>query len=196
MPSPQHDTLNLMFRNRPELAVEMLRDQLGVNMPEGLPVQLADNELNDRPSKDCDPDTVVTIGPRHNPVHAIVVEIQAKKDAAKRRQLPRYVAALWLQLDCPVSVLVISPNADTAAWAAEPIPTTLSSSGRSVPSARSHVTSSAPGLVSDWRSASSSSSTMAWTGTPSGTRSSDAPMAGSALRSPTIRCQSAPGSGA
>ncbi|WP_160330456.1 hypothetical protein [Sphaerimonospora mesophila] len=38
MPPPLHDTLNLMFRNRPQLAVEMLRDHLGVDVPGGLPV--------------------------------------------------------------------------------------------------------------------------------------------------------------
>ncbi len=122
MPSPQHDTLNLMFRNRPELAVEMLRDQLGVEVPDGLPVQLVGNELNDRPSKDLYPDTVITVGPRHDPKHAIIVEIQQKKDETKRKQLPRYAVALWLQLSCPITVLVICPDARVAAWAAEPIP--------------------------------------------------------------------------
>ncbi|GIH71289.1 hypothetical protein [Sphaerimonospora thailandensis] len=125
MPSPLHDTLNLMFRNRPRLAVEMLRDHLGVDVPAGLPVQVVSNELNDRPSKDLRPDTVITVGPRHDPKHAIIVEIQQKKEEAKREQLPRYVAALWLQLSCPVTVLMICPDAGTAAWAAEPIPTNL-----------------------------------------------------------------------
>ncbi|GIH70422.1 RpnC/YadD family protein [Sphaerimonospora thailandensis] len=125
MPSAVHDTLNLMFRNRPELAVEMLRDQLGVAMPGGLPVQLVGNELNDRPSKDLYPDTVITVGPRHHPVQAIIVEIQREEDEAKQAQLPRYAAALWLQLRCPVRVLVICPQAKVAAWAAKPIPTEL-----------------------------------------------------------------------
>lgn len=125
MPSLLHDTLNLMFRNRPELAVEMLRDHLGVDVPGGLPVQLASNELNDRPSKDLYPDTVITIGPRHDPRHAVIVEIQQKQDAAKRDQLPRYAAALWLQVNRPVTVLMICPDAGTAAWATTPIDTGL-----------------------------------------------------------------------
>jgi hypothetical protein len=124
MPSPVHDTLNLMFRNRPEFAVEMLHDRLGVDLPLGLPVQLAGNDLNDRPSIDLYPDTIITIGPRHRPMHAIIVEIQQRPESSKRTALPRYAAALWLRLDCPVSVLMICPDARTAAWAAEPISTT------------------------------------------------------------------------
>ncbi|WP_327045407.1 hypothetical protein OG320_27485 [Microbispora sp. NBC_01189] len=114
-----------MFQNRPRLAVEMLRDRLGVDMPDGLPVQLVGNELNDRPSLDLRPDTVIVVGPLRSPAHAIIVEIQRTKEEEKRRQLPRYVAALWLQLDCTVTMLMICPNAATAAWAAEPITTKL-----------------------------------------------------------------------
>ena len=125
MPSPLHDTLNLLFRNRPQFAVEMLRDRLGVDLPEGLPVQLANNALNDRPSKDLYPDTVITVGAEHDPLHAIVVEIQQRPESGKQWALPRYAAVLWLQLSCPVTVLVICPEVRTAAWAAEPILTSL-----------------------------------------------------------------------
>ncbi|WP_157745582.1 hypothetical protein [Nocardiopsis gilva] len=52
MPSPLHDTLNELFRDRPSLAVELIRELDDVDLPEGLPVQLGDNNLNDRPSKD------------------------------------------------------------------------------------------------------------------------------------------------
>jgi hypothetical protein len=46
--------------------------------------------------------------------------------ARKRAMLPRYAAALWLRLDCPVIVLVICPDSRNAAEAAKPIRTTLS----------------------------------------------------------------------
>ncbi|GLX08330.1 hypothetical protein Misp03_52560 [Microbispora sp. NBRC 16548] len=125
MPSPLHDTLNLLFRHRPQFAVEMLRDHLGVDVPDGLPAQVASNDLNDRPSIDLRPDVVITVGPRHAPLHAIVVEIQQRPDPDKQHALPRYAAALWLQLNCPVTVLVVSPEVRTAVWAAKPIPTSL-----------------------------------------------------------------------
>ena len=125
MPSPLHDTLNLLFRHRPQFAVEMLRDHLGVDVPDGLPVQVASNDLNDRPSIDLRPDVGITVGPRHSPLHAIVVEIQQKEEPDKLHALPRYAAALWLQLACPITVLMICPKARTAKWASAPIRTSL-----------------------------------------------------------------------
>jgi hypothetical protein len=125
MPSPRHDTINQLFRERPELAVEILRHVLGVDVPVGVPVRLESNDFNDRPSKDFQPDTVITVGSPRAPVHGIVIEVQQEKSDGKRRQLPRYAAALWLLLGCPVTVLCICPESDVAAWYAEPIRTEL-----------------------------------------------------------------------
>ncbi|WP_232524202.1 hypothetical protein [Nocardiopsis gilva] len=61
----------------------------------------------------------------HQPLHAIVVEIQQEKSESKLRQLPRYAAALWLFLQCPASVLVVCPTQTAAEEYAKPIPTTL-----------------------------------------------------------------------
>jgi hypothetical protein len=52
-----------------------------------------------------------------------VVEAQQERSEGKRQKLPRYAAALWLEFDCPVDVLVICPDETTAAWYAKPIPT-------------------------------------------------------------------------
>jgi hypothetical protein len=125
VPSPRHDTINRLFRERPELAVEVLRELVGVDVPVAGPVRLESNDFNDRPSKDFQPDTVITIGPPQAPVHGIVVEVQQYKSEAKRRQLPRYAAALWLLLRCPVTVLCVCPEPDASARFAEPIRTEL-----------------------------------------------------------------------
>jgi hypothetical protein len=125
MPSPRHDTINRLFRDRPVLAVEILREQMGVDVPAAAPVRLESNDFNDRPAKDFQPDTVITVGAAHPPLHGIVVEVQQDRSDAKRRQLPRYAAALWLLLRCPVTVLCICPDADAAAWYAAPISTDL-----------------------------------------------------------------------
>ncbi|MEN3535278.1 hypothetical protein AAH991_09230 [Microbispora sp. ZYX-F-249] len=82
---PLHDTLNALFRHRPQFAVEMLRDRLDLDLPGGLPVQLVGNELNDRPSTDLYPDTVITVGAQHDPLHAIIVEVQQREDSGKQR---------------------------------------------------------------------------------------------------------------
>ncbi|WP_329520026.1 hypothetical protein [Spirillospora sp. NBC_01491] len=125
MPSSRHDALNQLFRDRPEFAVELLNDVLGLALPTGTQVKLEANDFNDRPSNDFRPDTVITLGAPHAPAHGIIVEIQQDRTESKRRQLPRYAAALWLMLRCPVTVLVICPDARTAAGFTGPITTEL-----------------------------------------------------------------------
>ena len=88
MPSPRHDAINQLFRERPELAVEVLRHVMGADVPLGGPVRLESNDFNDRPSKDFQPDTVITVGPPRAPVHGIVIEVQQEKSDCKCRQLP------------------------------------------------------------------------------------------------------------
>jgi hypothetical protein len=116
MPSPRHDNLNQMFRARPELAVEVLRDLVGAKVPLAGPVCLESNDFNDRPSKDFQPDSVIAVGPPRAPLHGIIIEIQQEKSVSKRGQLPRYAATLWLRLRCPVTVLCVCPDSDVAAW--------------------------------------------------------------------------------
>ncbi|RBQ21398.1 hypothetical protein DP939_01395 [Spongiactinospora rosea] len=126
MPSKIHDTLNELFRERPEFAVELLRDQLGVKLPDEYPVQLVSSDFNDRPSRDFYADTVITLGHRdEQPQHGIIIEIQLQPDQDKRDSLARYAAALWLQYDCPITVAVVCPTGSVADWAAEPVVTSL-----------------------------------------------------------------------
>lgn len=121
----RHDALNLLFRDRPALAVELLREFGGIDMPAGAPVQVADSTFNDRPSTDFPADSVITVGPPHAPIHGIIVEIEQGKRDSKRRQLPRYAAALWLLLRCRVDVLLVCPDPKVAAFYTEQIPTDL-----------------------------------------------------------------------
>jgi hypothetical protein len=114
-----------MFRDSPELAVEILHQLLGADVPADMPVRVESNDFNDRPSRDFTPDTVISVGPPQAPKHGIVVEIQQKKSDAKRKQLPRYAAQAWLLLSCPVTVLCVCPESDAAAWYAEPVHTEL-----------------------------------------------------------------------
>lgn len=114
-----------MFRVRPELAVEVLRELVGADVPLAGPVCVENNDFNDRPSKDFQPDTVITVGPPREPLHGIIIEVQQERSISKRGQLPRYAAALWLLLRCPVTVLCVCPDSDAAEWYAVPIPTDL-----------------------------------------------------------------------
>ncbi|WP_344981826.1 hypothetical protein, partial [Streptosporangium fragile] len=120
MPSPQHDSLIQLFRDRPQLAVEILRDLLGQDLPATPLIRLESPTFNTRPSDDIEADLVIVLGPPPSPAHAVIVEIQQDK-SKNPRQLARYAAALWLLLNCDVTVLVICPDARTAAHYAQPI---------------------------------------------------------------------------
>ncbi len=125
MPSTWHDSANELFKENPELAGHILRDLMGVDLPSQMPLILVPGDFTDRPSRDLIANTVIVAGSAQKPMRGIIVEIQQSKDKDKRRQWPRYAAAMWLRHDCPVDLLVICPDEATAAWYAAPIPTAL-----------------------------------------------------------------------
>lgn len=53
--------------------------------------------------------------------YIVVFEAQGKKDAAKRRSWPYYLAYLHERYRCPVLLVVICQDPSTAKWAREPI---------------------------------------------------------------------------
>ncbi|MCD0449544.1 hypothetical protein LO762_10120 [Actinocorallia sp. API 0066] len=125
MPSPHHDSLNAVFRRRPTLALEVLHDLCGVRISPHSPARVESNDFNTRPSDDFTPDTVITVGPPRAPSHGVIVEIQQTRIAAKRTQLARYAASMWLQIRRPVHVLLFAPDDKTADYYAAPISTSL-----------------------------------------------------------------------
>lgn len=104
-----------------DLVVAITGDRLG----KGFLARTESPSFNDRPSTDFEADVVIVAGPKRDPVRAVIVEIQGQPSEVKLRQLPRYAAALWLLLRCPVDVLVVCPDDQTAAWYARPVPTNL-----------------------------------------------------------------------
>jgi hypothetical protein len=125
MPSAWHDAITWLFSEQPTLAARVLREWAGAEVPADQPARLEQPGFNDRPSTDFSADVVVTDGPVGDPVHASIVEAQRERVEAKRQQLARYAAALWLIVRCPVDVLVICPDQVTADWYARPIETSL-----------------------------------------------------------------------
>ncbi|MFC5823798.1 hypothetical protein [Nonomuraea insulae] len=120
MPSPRHDALVEMFSDHPHVVVEILRDLIGVELPETTPIQQEERTFNTRNSDDIEVDLIFTLGPQPRPWRAILVEIQLDK-SKDPRQLARYAAAVWLQLGCDVTVLVICPEQRVADHYAQPI---------------------------------------------------------------------------
>jgi hypothetical protein len=121
MPSHLHEVLIEMFRDRPVLAAELLRGPLQVSVPDFEGARLSAGELTDVAPTEYRADAVVALHDRHRTVQAVVVEVQLRVDARKRRTWPAYVATLYARLDCPVVLLVVCPDQRVADWCAAPI---------------------------------------------------------------------------
>ncbi len=121
MPSHLHEVLIEMFRDRPVLAVELLAGPLGVAVPAFDRAALSSAELTDVAPTEYRADLVVTLASGGAPVLAVVVEVQLRADARKRRTWPAYVATLYARLGCAVLLLVVCPDPAVARWCAAPI---------------------------------------------------------------------------
>jgi hypothetical protein len=112
--------LLLLFRNRPALVPELLRDALHVDLPEYSEVRLESAELTDVVPTEYRADLVVLLVDG-KPVLGIVVEVQLGTDAQKRFSWPVYVTGLRARLRCECCLLVITASDDVADWASVPI---------------------------------------------------------------------------
>lgn len=94
-PSLTHEGLLLLFKNRPELAPELLRDALGVTLPAYAEARIDSADLTDAQPTEYRADLVVLLVDG-KPVLGIVVEVQLelRKDDRKLYTWPVYVANL------------------------------------------------------------------------------------------------------
>jgi hypothetical protein len=107
MPSQLHEVLLLLFRNRPALAPELLRDTLNIELPSFSDVRLDSADLTDIQPAEYRADLVVLLL-NGSPVFGIIVEVQLSVDKRKRFVWPAYVANLRARLKCPVCLLVVA----------------------------------------------------------------------------------------
>jgi hypothetical protein len=120
MPSVTHEALLVLFRNRPELAPELLRDVLHVALPAYSEVRLESADLTDIKPAEYRADLVVLLVDG-KPVLGIVVEVQLQEDNDKRFTWPVYLAGLRARLKCPACVLVVTTTEAMARWCRKPI---------------------------------------------------------------------------
>jgi hypothetical protein len=120
MPSQLHEALLLLFRNRPTLAPELLRDALHVELPEYTEARIDSADLTDVQPAEYRADLVVLLW-KGEPVLGIVVEVQLSADERKFFVWPVYVANLRARLKCPVCLLVVTADDATARWACKSI---------------------------------------------------------------------------
>ena len=116
MPTLDHESLLLLFRERPALAAELLRAR-GADVPDGRAV-LCDGAWSEVDRVERRADLVIVI--EGAAPMGIVVEVQLRRDEAKRYRWPLYVAALEDRLRHPVVLLVMAPNPSVARWARKP----------------------------------------------------------------------------
>jgi hypothetical protein len=120
-----------LLRQRPELAVDLLRTALGVPVPRGAQVTLGQADLGAVPPVEARADVVLLLRRADRVVFALVVEVQLTRDPEKRRRWPLYAANVSARHRCPAAVLVVAPDRSVAIWAKRPI--SLAAHGRWVP---------------------------------------------------------------
>jgi hypothetical protein len=120
MPSQHHEALLLLFRNRPLLAAELLRDALHVELPRFTEARIESAELTDIQPAEYRADLVVLLY-EGEPVLGIVVEVQLQPDENKWFTWPVYAAGLRARIRCPVCLLVVTAEDAVARWASRPI---------------------------------------------------------------------------
>ncbi|SDK11846.1 hypothetical protein [Nonomuraea jiangxiensis] len=125
MPTSVHDALNALFRNRPTLAIELLDDAFEIDLPADTLVEVAPTDLKDIPVLDRDLDLFFSVGRRCEPSHGVIVEMQQALREEERQDWARRAAGVWLRLNRPVLLLVLAPDPQVAAWASQPIVTSL-----------------------------------------------------------------------
>jgi hypothetical protein len=120
MASMQHEGLLLLFRNRPTLAPELLRDALGLSLPPYSEARVESAELTEVVPTEYRADLVVLLL-EGKPIFAIVVEVQLARDEDKRKTWPLYLTSLRSRVGCPTALLIVTPDAAVARWCAQPI---------------------------------------------------------------------------
>jgi hypothetical protein len=121
VPSHLHEALVELFRQRPALAAELLRGQLGVPVPAYTNASEGSCDLTDLTPTEYRADAVVMLTSDDVPVFAVVVEVQLRQDPDKRWSWPVYLTTLRARLEVPVVLLVVSPGRSVAMWCAAPI---------------------------------------------------------------------------
>ncbi len=121
MLSLEHEFLVDLFRQRPVLALELLRACAGIDL-ETVTVEPGSIDLSQVVPTEYRSDALsVARDERGEAVAAVIAEVQLQTDADKRRTWPLYVAAARASLRCPVILLVLAPDPAVARWASEPI---------------------------------------------------------------------------
>jgi len=119
VPSAVHEILVEIFRDNPELIVQLLGDQLEMVTRSGL--VLEPDEPNLSQLIEIDSDLVFRVlGPERQLLCALIIEVQLAIDHDKGRAWAAYQAGTHRRLRCPTYVIVIAIDPVVARWATGP----------------------------------------------------------------------------
>jgi hypothetical protein len=122
MPTLEHNVLVEMFRENPELAPRFLVTLFRIEVPRYASVAVVESSLDQLIPVEFRADLVLELRDAKGMlVLAIILEAQRDKDPDKKFSWPVYLTGVRAKKRCGVVVLVIAPDADVAAWAAETI---------------------------------------------------------------------------
>jgi hypothetical protein len=122
MPTLEHNGLVEMFRDNPALAPHLLANLFRMPIPPYATVGVVESSLDQMLPVEFRADLVLELRDSAGAlVLAIVVEVQRDEDPDKKFSWPVYAAVVRAKKRCPTAVLVVAPDADVAAWAAQPI---------------------------------------------------------------------------
>ena len=119
LPSPEHEGLVELFRNRPEMIVGFL-NEWGVPLPKDPQIRLDDSDATVPSPKALKNDLVVVLASGKKRL-AVVVEVQLARKSSKKRVWPLYLAVLGQRLRCHVCLIVVTIDEQVANWARKPI---------------------------------------------------------------------------
>ena len=118
-----HETLVDLFKNRPSLGAELLSEALGVALPSYTEARLISIDLTQIRPAEYRADVVVLLLDGDVSVSVLIIEVQLGINPRKRFTWPEYAMGSRAAHNCPVSLLVVAPAPEVAAWCAEPIET-------------------------------------------------------------------------
>ena len=123
MPSLEHEMLVELLREHPDLVLTLLRAAFGIAIDGDVEVAASPENLTEVQPPERRADLVLIVRAPGSGVatHAAIVEVQLRRDARKRWAWPAYQAVLRSRLACPVQVVIVTLDEDTARWCAEPI---------------------------------------------------------------------------
>ena len=120
MSSYIHELLVILFRNRSNSAVDLLR-AIDVNVPEYDEVRIESSDLGNVRPAEYRADLVLFLEQAARKVLGIIVEVQLGCDKDKPYVWPAYIANLRARHRCPACLLVVTTDDSVTRWAQRPI---------------------------------------------------------------------------